>query len=122
MLEIHKIKDDEIIKQLASELEIDYNINDMFLGAFVSGELKEYVYYKKSDDGYIIIDISDKSDDFQIILGLVKTMIFYVDLAMLNKLYLPLRFERVAKAVGFKQADSLYELDLLEYHKKCDCM
>ena len=122
MLEIHKIMDDEIIKKLASELEIDYNDSDLFLGAFVDGELKEYVYYKKADDGYIIIDITDKSDDFQIILGLVKTLIFYVDLAMLNKLYLPFKFERVAKAIGFKQMHSLFELDLYEYQKKCDCI
>ena len=47
MLEIHKIKDTEIIKQLATEQHIEYNNSDLFLGAFVDGELSEYIYYKK---------------------------------------------------------------------------
>lgn len=122
MLEIHKIIDTEIIKQLETELEIEYNDKDLFLGAFIDGELVEYVYYKSMQDGFIIISISNKSNDFQIILGLIKTLIFYVDLARLYKLYLPLEYERVAKAIGFTQNDNLYELNLFDYQKKCECI
>ena len=94
----------------------------MFIGAFVDGELCEYVYYKKTEDGFSIIDVSDKSGDFQIIIGLIKTLIFYVDLAMLERLILPLRYERIAKAIGFAKTDKAYELKLLEYQKKCECI
>ena len=122
MLEIHKIIDIEIIKQLATELQIEYNEKDIFLGAFVDGKLSEYVYYKKVDGGFSIIDVSDKSNDFQIIIGLIKPLIFYVDLAMLEKLILPLKYERIAKAIGFVQTDNAYELKLSEYQKRCECI
>ena len=122
MLEIHKIKDTEIIKQLATEQHIEYNNSDLFLGAFVDGELSEYIYYKKITDGFIIVSISDRTNDFQIILGLVKTLIFYVDLERLYKLYLPLEYDRIAKAIGFVKKDNAFELNLFDYQKKCECV
>ena len=68
------------------------------------------------------VSVSDKSGDFQITIGLIKTLIFYVDLAMLERLILPLKYDRIAKAIGFVQTDSAYELKMSEYQKKCECL
>lgn len=121
MLEIHKIKDTEIIKQLATEIKIEYNENDFYLGAIVDGDIAEYLCYKQVDSAYVVMHISDKTGDFQLILGLVKTLVFLADLGRMERVTLPLFYERAAKAVGFSECDSVYELKLADYQNKCGC-
>lgn len=121
MLEIHKIKDVEAIKQLASEINIDYNEDDIYIGAISDGEITEFLCYKQIDSSFTVFYISDKTGDFQLILGLVKTLVFLADIGKIEKVVLPLHYERAAIAVGFTANDSVYELYLSDYQNKCGC-
>ncbi len=119
MLEIHKIKDIEIIKQLANEAKIEYTEEDIFLASMQNDEIVDYLCYKQLKNNYIVTYISEKSNDFQIIFGLVKTLLFLADLAKIDSVTLPIYCERVAKAIGFTLTDSYYEMKLIDYQSKC---
>lgn len=119
MIEIHKINDVEIIKSLAINDKFDYNDKNVYLGVFCDNEVIEYLCYEHNDNDYNIISISDKSGDFQLILGLVKTLIFLGDIGKKETIFLPLEYERVAKSIGFDMKDAAYELKINEYHTKC---
>jgi len=119
MLEIHKIKDTEEIKQLAKEANIEYNENNLFLASFQDDLIVEFLCYRKIDNKYVIIFISDKTNDFQIIYGLVKTLLFLADLGKIDSVTLPNCYERVAKAINFTATESIYEMKLVDYQSKC---
>ena len=119
MLEIHKIKDVKTIKQLANEANLEYNEKDLYLASIQNDNIVDYLCYKKVDNTYIVVYISDKSKDFQIIFGLVKTLLFLADLAKIDCVTLPSCQQRVAKAIGFTATDSYYEMKLVDYQSKC---
>ncbi len=119
MLEIHKIKDVETIKQLANKFKIEYNKNVVYLASYENDEIVDFLCYKQIENQYTVLYISDISSDFQIIYGLVKTLIFLADLARIDAVSLPKYHERVAKAIGFTLVDGVYEMKLADYQKKC---
>jgi len=119
MLEIHKIKDDEKIKQLANDANIEYNKNDLYLASIQNDSIVEFMCYKQINNKYVVVYISDNSNDFQIIYGLVKTLLFLADLAHVDAVTLPVFYDRVAKAIGFTPAESNYEMKLIDYQSKC---
>lgn len=119
MLEIHKIKDIDVIKQLAKASQIEYTEDSVFLASYENDEIVDFLCYKQIDNQYICLYISDISSDFQIILGLVKTLIFLADIARIDSVSLPLYYERAAKAIGFTLKDGVYEMKLSDYQNKC---
>lgn len=119
MLEIHKINEIEIIKRLETEINLEYNKNNIFLGVYIDGEVKEYLCYRQSDDSFTVLYVSDNTKDFQLIFGLVKTLVFLADMAMAEYVVLPLFYDRIAKAVGFDKTPDNYILKISEYHEKC---
>lgn len=119
MLEIHKIKDVDIAKQLANKSDIEYTEDSIFLASYENNEIVEFLCYKQIENKYVVIFISDMSSDFQIIFGLVKTLIFLADLSRIDIVTLPKFYERAAKAVGFTLVNGVYELKLADYQKIC---
>lgn len=119
MLEIHIIKDDETVKHLATEANIEYNNNDIYLGVYIDDKIAEYLCYRQFDKTYTVIYVSDKTNDFQLIYGLAKTLIFLADMRMMEKVTLPLNYERIAKAIGFDMDDGVYQLKISDYQSKC---
>ena len=119
MLEIHKIKDIETINKLANEANIEYTDKDVFLASMQNDLIVDFLCYKQIDNRYSVIFISDKSNDFQIIFGLVKTLLFLADLAAKECVTLPKYCERVAKAIGFTLTDDYFEMKLADYQSKC---
>lgn len=119
MIEIHKLKDIETIKQLANDSGIEYNEKDLYIASVQDDSIAEFVCYKQIENRYIVIHISNNSNDFQIVFGLIKTLLFFADLGRIDAVTLPLCYERVAKAIGFTLTNSIYEMKLVDYQSKC---
>ena len=119
MLEIHKINDIETINKLANESNIEYTDKDVFIASIQNDLVVDFLCYKQIDNTYSVIYISDKSNDFQIILGLVKTLLFLADLARIECVTLPIYYERAAKAIGFTLTEDYFEMKLVDYQAKC---
>lgn len=119
MIQIHKIDNTEIIKSLALKDNFVYNKKNTYLGVFSDEEVVEYLCYSCDGKKYTILSISDKSGDFQLILGLVKTLIFLADIGMIELITMPLKYGRISKAIGFDTQEDFYELKINEYHAKC---
>lgn len=119
MIEIHSVKDYNIIKDLSVRYGFEVDTNEV-LAVFDNNEILEFAVYTHNSDNNDIVFISDNNNDFTLIHGLIKTLIFLSDLKTAKTLTMPLDYVRVAKAIGFKQIDNKYVLKLDEYQNTCE--
>lgn len=121
MIQIHKVKDEKTIKKLATDSDIEYNENVGCVAVFENEQIIEYLLYTEQKTAYNINYISNQTGDFELILGVIKTLLFLADLGKIESINLQKNYDRVAKAIGFEQDEDFYILKLKDYHKKCCC-
>lgn len=119
MLEIHKIEDNNTKQNLISNYNSELEPSDLFIGVYINNKVEEFIAYTICDKSTIIKYISNNTGDFQIVLGAVKTLLFLSDLQSVDEIILPLNYERISKALGFKNNNTHYKLNLSEYSSKC---
>lgn len=116
MIEIHKISDQTVkLKYLLKGYE-----NCEYFGVFDGDELLEFSVYTVENKVLNIKYISNIQNDFSLIHGLLKSIIFVADLNSTDSVTMPLEYERAAKAIGFKYKDNKYILKLEDYRNTCE--
>ena len=119
MIEIHKITDDLLKNELSEKCNIVYDKDKVYLGVFEHDELLEYAVYMLNDELSVIEYISNQTNEFSLLHGLMKTLIFLSDIGRVKTIILPIEYTRIAKALAFKNCGDNYALNLGDYQKTC---
>lgn len=121
MIEINKITDSKITSGLEKKYDLKNADASLFLGAFSNSEILEFIQYTLKDNHLNIEYISDNTNDFFLTDGLMKTLLFKCDTSKTEKIILPVKYSRVAAALGFDKKKNSYELRLDNYNNHCSC-
>ena len=104
-------------------LKNKYNLccDSVIVGVFEDNLLTEFAsYYFESDN--MTIEFISHNKDLTILDGLIKTLIFYADLAKKRYIKISKDFEVLAKYFNFQMIDEYYVLDIYsQYKNKCNC-
>ena len=119
MLKISKIMDVNLLIPIADKFKFELSDDDLYITATIDEVVQEFLCYSIKDKSVIIKFITDNTNDFQLILGIVKTLLFTSDVCKLEKIVLPLKYKRIATALGFVQKENCFTLLLSEYKKQC---
>lgn len=120
MIEIHAVKDYTEKEELLNKYNLEYEATNEILAVFDQGSILEFAVYNLNADINNILYVSDINNDFSLIHGLMKTLIFISDLKTATSLTLPLDYVRIAKAIGFKQKEDKFILMLEDYQNTCE--
>lgn len=121
MIQIHKITNIETVKTLAKKNNIEYTVFHNAVAVYDGDKILEYLIYNQNNNIIAIDFISNQNNDFQLILGVLKTLLFLADLSKVTHVTLPSQYKREAIAIGFEINESNYLLKLEDYQKKCGC-
>lgn len=121
MIQIHKVNDIETVKTLAKNNNIEYTLCHNAVAVFDGDKILEYLIYCQNENVIDIEYISNQNNDFQLILGVLKTLLFLADLSMVSHVTMPLEYKRQAISIGFEENVSNYQLKLEDYQNKCGC-
>ena len=122
MIEIRKIKDNEKINELVHRFSLKFSSEDEIVALFDSKEIYGFIQYSVYPEYYCLKYISDLNNDFSLLDGLMKTIIFYADLSRVRYIRLHKHFEHFAKMMHFEDKCDYYEFDILNADKHlCNC-
>jgi len=119
MIEIRKITDYKLIETLTEKFKLSYSGNECFIGVSSNNEILEFMQYSIVTDHIEIKYISDITNDFMLIDGLIKTLLFTTDITSIKSVLLPKYYEMAAKVFNFTDHESYYKLKLEDYNNGC---
>lgn len=119
LIEIHKITGADLI----SKLEIGNITSECYnyVGVFDNGNLINYAGYIFIDDSLSIEILHINDNNYSLVDGLIKTLIFYADLKKIRFLKISEQYSEIAQKFNFKQINSELILDIYSQDKKCLC-
>lgn len=122
MIEIRKVKDNKTVEELKNNFGLDISLDDEIVALFDSDKVLEIMMYSLSKEYYTIKFVSNINNDFSLLDGLMKTVIFYADLACVRYLRINKDFKHFAQIMNFTEKEDYFEFDIYNADKhSCNC-
>ncbi len=120
MIEIKKVEDPALAKRICEENNIVYNPCYRII-ATVEGETihNSAVFSYENEEGTIHV-IDGFGGDLDLLDGLCRAILNIMDINGVKEVYLPSKYEKLAKYVGFSQCEDRYKVQL-EGFFCCSC-
>ena len=120
MIEIKKITNETLAKRICEDSNLAWSPNYKVI-ATVDGEttLNLAIFMYNGEEG-TILEISGFDDDIFMLDGLCRAILNIMDINDVKQVYLPLKYEKLAKHVGFKREFDQFTLSL-EGFFECKC-
>lgn len=122
MIEIHNEKEKEKIHEVLQHAGLVFNEECEMLSVYENDKIIEFAYYSIDKDSINVKFISSMTNDFSLIDGIIKTLIFYCDLKSKDYLIIPSSYKRIKIAYGFYDSNDNCILSIKDYndlHKGC---
>ncbi len=120
MIKIQKILDQSIKNHLINEYNLNEYKNCDFYAVFDNEIVIEFAAYAIVNDCMEFKFVSNLNNDFSLIYGLIKTVLFAADIKTTSHATLPLNYETVAKSIGFIEYNNIFILKFDDYQNQCN--
>ena len=120
MVEIKKVTDPALIRQIAEEHCIELEPADFVIATVEQGEILQCAVFSYTDEIGKIKVICGFDGDINLLDGLCRAILNIMDINGVKVVYLSEKYPKLAKFVGFNTSDHGFEL-ALEGFFKCGC-
>ncbi len=120
MIEIKKVTDPELARNICKDAGIEFNETYRIIATIEHGNvLNSAVFQYENEEGQIL-HISGFDGDILLLDGLCRAILNIMDIQGVKVVCLSKKYEKLAKYVGFKLTDGQFKL-LLEGFFQCGC-
>lgn len=120
MIEIKKVTDPAIAKKICDEAQIELDEGLRIIATVERGEVLNSAVFDYQNEEGRILHINGFDGDILLLDGLCRAILNIMDIQGVKVVYLPLKFQKLAQYIGFKQENKQYVLQL-EGFFNCGC-
>ncbi len=120
MIEIRKITDEQTAQKICSSQNIDWNPTYHVIATIEQEEILLCAVFEYHGENGEIHAISGFDGDISMLDGLCRAILNIMDINGVMYVYLPLKYDKLAKKIGFKVQNDHYHL-VLDGFFKCSC-
>ncbi|MBQ6947149.1 MAG: hypothetical protein IJN42_03790 [Clostridia bacterium] len=119
MIQILTVKDEKQRKSLCEKAGIEYDLSLSIIATFDEKDQPEYgaIFRYIGEIGEILW--IEMNDDFDLTLGLGKSILSIMELRGVKTVTMPLHYERLAKGLRFETKDEHFSVNLEGYFNCC---
>ena len=120
MIEIRKVEDPALAERVCLENNIPYSASYKVIATIEGDEILQSAVFSYDREEGAIHAISGFRGDMMLLDGLCRAILNIMDIKGVKEVSLPLKFDKLAKYVGFSKEEDCYRLSL-EGFFTCSC-
>lgn len=120
MIEIKKVTDLNLAKQICADNEVEWKPEYHIIATIENGNVLHCAVFSYDKDIGQILVISGFDGDIYLLDGLCRAILNIMDINNVKDVYLPRKYEKIAQKIGFDTEENRYHLKL-EGFFKCSC-